>query len=348
MNKIRLYLCAALACTAIAGGQTQPGEPPEFQKREFVDSAGEALQYVVYVPPELAVEKAVPLLIFLHGSCGVCVTHERILKESNLQFWHGYERNVQREPTILMARVGGRGGWTGASRQRVVFSIIDGLLEEFPIDRRRIYLQGFSMGGGGAWRYLQERPGFFAAANPQALSARDLDAEKVKETPIWATIGSDDSRADAMTANVAAIRAANGDPRGGLPQVTGVNPRFAIFPDTNHGGAQGATQKLPGFMDWMYSQVNDGNVAPNVRFLQPEIDAQSASGTVTARVAAHDVEGGLARVEFYNGEAKIAEVTEEPFEYRYENLAPGPQLLKARAVDAHGKSRTAELLIQIE
>jgi len=32
------------------------------------------------------------------------------------------------------------------------------------------------------WRYLQERPGFFAAANPQELSARDLDAEKVKHS----------------------------------------------------------------------------------------------------------------------------------------------------------------------
>lgn len=56
-----------------------------------------------------------------------------------------------------------------------------------------------------------------------------------------------------MTATVARLRAANGDTRGGLSQVTGVNPRYSIFPNTNHGGVQTATQKMPGFMEWMYS-----------------------------------------------------------------------------------------------
>ena len=89
-------------------------------------------------------------------------------EESGLQWWHEYDRDVQQEPTFLLAPVGGTGGWTSPARRQAVFEIIDGLLEEFPIDRQRIYLMGFSLGGAGIWNYLQQRPGFFAAANPQA------------------------------------------------------------------------------------------------------------------------------------------------------------------------------------
>jgi poly(3-hydroxybutyrate) depolymerase len=77
-------------------------EPPEFQKREFAVEGAEPLKYVVYVPAHLSADKPVPFLIFLHGRADDCITHERILKESNLQFWHGYDRDVQREPTLLL------------------------------------------------------------------------------------------------------------------------------------------------------------------------------------------------------------------------------------------------------
>ncbi len=288
-----------------------------------------------------------PLLLYMHGSSADCVTHERIMKESDLQFWHGYGRDVQREPTILVAPVGGQGGWTGPARETAILGILDGLIAEFPVDKRRIYLQGFSMGGAGTWFLLQRRPGFFAAANPQGAGSRGLDPQLVKDTPIWATIGSEDRSVSRVEANVAAIRAANGDPRGGLTQVTGVNPRFTIFPNTDHGGAQVATQRIPGFAEWMYAQVNDGNVPPTVRFVEPALDSAVESGTVKAVVAASDPEGKLARVEFYRGDEKVHTSTEGPFEFTYSDLPVGPHLLKATAVDAGGKSRTAELTVRV-
>jgi dienelactone hydrolase len=79
-----------------------------------------------------------------------------------------------------VAPAGGTRGWTSAERRQAVFEIMDGLLAEFPIDRQRIYLMGFSLGGGGVWNYLQQRPGFFAAANPQAPAGGSVDPELVK------------------------------------------------------------------------------------------------------------------------------------------------------------------------
>ena len=91
-----------------------------------------------------------------------------------------------------MAPAGGTRGWTSAARRQAVFEIIDGLLEEFPIDRQRIYLMGFSLGGGGIWNICSSGP----VSSPPPTRRRPpegLDPELVKNTPIWATIGINDS-----------------------------------------------------------------------------------------------------------------------------------------------------------
>lgn len=344
----RFFWWAAMGSVGVAGGLAQT--PPEYQFRERTRSDGETLKHVVYQPRKVEEGRRYPLVIYLHGSCEECVTQERILRESGLQFWHGYDRNEQREPTFLVAPAGGTGGWAGPARREAVFEIIDGLLEEFPIDRQRIYLMGFSMGGAGVWNYLQQRPGFFAAANPQAIGGGVVDAEVVKHTPIWTTIGIDDSanRVEQLTANVARIRAANGDPRGAVVEETGVNPRFSIFPSTQHGEAQGRTQQLPGLLDWFYAQVNDGNIAPNVRFVRPVALAESYAAKVGAWVSAVDPDGKIDRVEFYLGEQPVFVDREAPFEHAFENLASGTHTLRAQAFDDRGKSQVTAVTITVK
>jgi pimeloyl-ACP methyl ester carboxylesterase len=340
-----LTLLPVVAAAALAAGPP----PAEYQFRERTSTGGETLKHVVYVPKNLEPGRKYPLAVYLHGSCDVCVTHERILIESGLQWWHSYEKNVQREPTFLVAPAGGARGWTSPARRDAVFEIIDGLLKEFPVDPRRIYIMGFSMGAAGAWDYIQKRPGFFAAINPQAIGGATVDMELVKNTPIWATMGVDDdpNRLEQLTANIARIRAANGDPSGAATWVTGVNPRFTLFPSTDHGGAQGRTQQIPELMDWFYSQVNDGNIPPNVRFVKPLPLDQPYRAPVRALVKAADPDGKIDRVEFFLGDKQVSVARQQPFEFTFEGLEPGSYTLRARAVDAGGKSRTATVTIQV-
>ena len=103
--------------TRPARAQTDP-HLKEYQLRERTSSGGETLKHVVYVPQNLQSGRKYPLVVYLHGSCDECITHERILKESGLQWWHEYDADVQQEPTFLVAPAGGTRGWTSAARRQ--------------------------------------------------------------------------------------------------------------------------------------------------------------------------------------------------------------------------------------
>jgi pimeloyl-ACP methyl ester carboxylesterase len=343
-----LLACLTGLVSGPARSQTSP-QLPEYQFREHTSSGGETLKHVVYVPRNLEAGRKYPLAVYLHGRCDECVTHERILQESGLRWWHEYDKDVQQEPTFLLAPVGGIGGWTTEARRQAVFELIDGLLQEFPIDRQRIYLMGFSMGGMGIWNYLQQRPGFFAAANPQGGPALQLDPELVKNTPIWATIGINDDphRLELLESNVASVHLANGDPSGAATWETGVNPRLTIFADTDHGGAQAKTQQIPGLREWFYAQSTNGHIPPNVRFVRPLPLDQDYTSPVAALVRAAAPNGTIDRVEFCIGDKVLFVTHQEPFEYTFTDLAPGVHTLVARAVESSGKSSRAEVTIRV-
>lgn len=73
---------------------------------------------------------------------------------------------------------------------------LDRFIEEEPIDRNRIYVMGFSMGGRTTWRNLMDRPDFFAAAVPHSgggpFPGGSSKATRITQIPIWMMIGNQD------------------------------------------------------------------------------------------------------------------------------------------------------------
>ena len=98
---------------------------------------------------------------------------------------------------------------------RVAFEVVDALRRDLPIDERRIYVTGQSMGGGGAWHMTAQRPKFFAAA--VAVLRRGVEGKTRSRsfgTPIWNFHGdADDTVPVAVSRDrIAALRKAGGHP----------------------------------------------------------------------------------------------------------------------------------------
>ena len=97
---------------------------------------------------------------------------------------------------------------------RVALEIIDVLCREFPIDVRRIYVTGQSMGGAGVWNVIANRPHFFAASVVCCGSvSTELGSESI-DTPLWNFHGDSDKTVPLSTSRdrMAARRKAGGHP----------------------------------------------------------------------------------------------------------------------------------------
>lgn len=97
---------------------------------------------------------------------------------------------------------------------RLVLEVIDELCREFPIDDRRIYVTGQSMGGAGTWNIIASRPNFFAAAVPVCGSETTEDGTGSIKTPVWNFHGASDQTVPVAISRerIAARRKAGGHP----------------------------------------------------------------------------------------------------------------------------------------
>jgi predicted esterase len=135
------------------------------------------------VPQRLDPKKPVPLVVALHGAGG----------SENL-FFEGYGRGrIVKECTkrgwLLVAP---RGGLVAVPP---VAEIIAKLAERYPIDRKRVFLVGHSMGAAQAVELVQRHPGTFAAAACLGGGGRVRKPEALADLPLFIGVGSKDDLA---------------------------------------------------------------------------------------------------------------------------------------------------------
>ncbi|MFO0850066.1 MAG: alpha/beta fold hydrolase [Gemmataceae bacterium] len=132
------------------------------------------------VPKGLATDKPIPLVVALHGAGG----------SENL-FFEGYGnghivKECQKRGWMLLAP---RSGLIGAAP---VAAIIDKLAERYPIDPKRIFLVGHSMGAGQAIELAQQHPGKFAAVASLGGAGRVRKKEAFADLPVFVGVGDQD------------------------------------------------------------------------------------------------------------------------------------------------------------
>lgn len=118
--------------------------------------------YAISIPEGYTGSKPVPLVLALHfganptGGAGNSLM--AILVKPALQ----------ELGAIIVAPDSIRGQWDSPENDRAVNKLLDGILAGYNIDKRKIVVTGFSMGGAGTWHFANKYPERFSAAIPVA------------------------------------------------------------------------------------------------------------------------------------------------------------------------------------
>ena len=83
------------------------------------------------------------------------------------------------------------GAWSDPVAEKAVMTLMDKVLSENSIDRRRILVMGFSLGGRGTWFMESRHADFFTAAIVMA-GATDEPLERLATIPTYIIHGRDD------------------------------------------------------------------------------------------------------------------------------------------------------------
>ena len=229
-------------------------EPLPLDKVIFKDSAGKTLPYRFMKPEGCDAARKYPLVVFLHGAGERGTDNEK-------QLVHGvrpFVENRDKYPCFLIAPQCPDGqkwvevDWSADTHTqpkepgevgRLTLGLIETAIKELPVDSKRVYLTGLSMGGYGAWDLAARRPNLFAAIAPVCGGADEATAPKIKDLPVWAFHGAKDTVVKpARSRNmIAALEKAGG------------KPKYTEYPDVAHNSWDPA-YKDPEFYRWLFAQ----------------------------------------------------------------------------------------------
>lgn len=110
-----------------------------------------------------------------------------------------------------------------------VLKILEEVISTHFVDRGRVFLTGFSMGGNGVWDLAANTNGVFAAAATIAGWYNTEEAKKLTSMPIWAFHGDEDDvvPVSATELIVHAIMDAGGTPR--FTKYTGIGHQHTVM-----------------------------------------------------------------------------------------------------------------------
>ena len=227
-----------------------------FEAKEFISEDGDTLLYRMMVPDEMIEGETYPLVLFLHGA------GERGNDNTAQLEWgvHAFANPEFRDwnPAIVIAPQVPEGSYWGnldwredgteltdkpSTPLELARQLVLQTTEEYPVDKTRLYITGFLMGGFGTWDMITRHPGLFAAAMPICGGGDPTKAHLLVDMPIWNFHGAKDAVVPPQLSRdmIQAIRIAGG------------SPGYTEYPDTDH------FSWIPAYADthvleWLFNQ----------------------------------------------------------------------------------------------
>jgi predicted peptidase len=218
MSMRRCLMGLTVTWLVLAGGvaaQTAPPTGDQHRRYLFAPTGGE-MPYRLYVPSTWDGERALPILLFLHGAganentyldmagglLGKLAEQHSYIVVSPLGFTPlGAYGNPLRLPAVFgesEAAAAQRAAITPQRRRELalseleVITALEIVTEEYGADRSRTFLAGHSMGSGGAWHLAARYPERWRAVAPMSGPFIDKDSysfNRIRDLPILVTEG---------------------------------------------------------------------------------------------------------------------------------------------------------------
>lgn len=248
IKKVRSQAIDLLLLTAIAGlltlllwpaikswlNRPRPGLQV-YQQHVVQKAGGIPVNYLLYLPEKYNEQRKWPLVVFLHGAGTRGQDLKLVLRE-------GLPRQVKQGKNfdfiLLSPQCPAGVRWS----PEIVVELIEYISNSLSVDRDRVYLTGWSMGGFGTWNTACSNPLRFAAIAPLSGGGNVEQASQLASLPIWAFHGDKDNVVplDASQAMVDAVRKCGGC------------VKFTVHPECGHNICDATYQN--GFFDWLLAQ----------------------------------------------------------------------------------------------
>ena len=221
---------------------------------------GRALRYRLLSPEGLEEGKTYPLVLFLHGAGERGDDNEKQLEYLPEAMAREPYRSEYRAFVLAPQLPPGEAWSTQLHRPiessplappnralRSVETLLAHTLLTRPIDRRRVYLTGLSMGGYGSWELACHHPDLFAAVAPICGGGDPTSAWRLRDTPVWAIHGTADNVIPVLRSRsmIEALRAAD------------AHPEYTEFDGVGHNSWTPAYAEDSALLPWMFRQSLD-------------------------------------------------------------------------------------------
>lgn len=166
-------VCLAPAVVRLGAAQTTGVHELVFS---VLDADG--MRYALSLPADYDASRPRPLVLALHPGGGGAPYYGgsfmRHVVEPALRGW---------APIIVAPDCPTR-AWTSPAAERAVIALLESVMAEYAIDRTRILVTGFSLGGRGAWFFATRHADLFTGAIPMAGSPGDDPLDALGSMPV--------------------------------------------------------------------------------------------------------------------------------------------------------------------
>ncbi len=234
-----------------------------YEENTYVYTGGEykeePFKWRLLKPETIEPNKKYPVILFLHGAGErgddnknqLKYFGEAITKPENRQKYPCFViapqcRKDKKWADVNWAKKESEGMPKEASDQaKVARAILDEVVRKYPVDEKKLYLTGLSMGGYGSWDIACRYPEKFACVVPICGGGDDSQAAKLIKLPIFCFHGDADpavpvGRSRSM---IEAIKKAGGE------------PKYTEYPGVGHNSWDRAYNDADGALPWMFQQA---------------------------------------------------------------------------------------------